>query len=64
MIQNRRLGGKHIIKLEIAFEMIQLIAGSKAFHSAILKMNFDVQEVISPYSLNEISLSNTPLTWK
>ena len=29
-------------------------------YSVISKMNFDSQEVISSYSLNEISLSNTP----
>ena len=30
MIQDKRLGGNHIIKPEIALEMIQLITGSKA----------------------------------
>ena len=28
--------------------MIQLIAGSRDFHSAISKMNFGIQEAISP----------------
>ena len=41
-------------------EMIQLIAKSKAFHSTISKTIVSIQEVISPYSLHEISLSNTP----
>ena len=41
--------------------MIQLIAGSKVFYSAILKMIVGNQEAISPYSLHEISLSNTSL---
>ena len=45
-------------------EMIQLIAGSKAFHSAISKAIVAIQEEISPYSLHEISLSNTPWTHK
>ena len=39
-------------------EMIQLIAGSKAFHFAISKMIVSVQEANSPYSLNEIALLN------
>ena len=42
-------------------EMIQLITGSKVFHSPILKTIVGIQEAISPYSLHEISLSNT--TW-
>ena len=33
MIYDKRLGGKHIIYPEIVIEMIQLIAGFKAFHS-------------------------------
>ena len=37
-----------------------LIAGSKAFYSANSKMIVDIQEAISPYSLNKVSLSSTP----
>ena len=44
--------------------MIQLIVQSRALHSAILKTSFGIEEVISPYSLYEISLSNTPWTHK
>ena len=45
-------------------QMIQLISGSRAFHFVILKMKFGIQEVISPYSLNKILLSNTTWTQK
>ena len=45
---------------QIALEMIQLIAGSKVFHSAITKTIVNIQEATSPYSLHKISLSNTP----
>ena len=34
--------------------MIQLIIGSKVYHSVILKTIFGIQESISPYSLHEI----------
>ena len=64
MIRDERLGAKHIIKPAIAIEIIQLIAGSKAFHLVISKTIVDVQEVNSPYSFNKISLSTTPLTRK
>ena len=40
--------------------MIQLIVRSKAFHSTISKTIVGIQEVNSPYSLDEISLS-TPM---
>ena len=39
--------------------MIQLIAGSVAFHSTILKTKFDVQQVISSDSLYKILILNT-----
>ena len=42
----------------IALELIQYLAGSKAFHSVNLKMIVGIQESISSYSLNEISLSD------
>ena len=42
----------------IALEMILLIVRSKAFHSAILNTIVGIQELISPYSLHEILLSN------
>ena len=44
--------------------MIQLMAGWMAIHSAILKMNIVIQDVISPYSLDQFSISNAPRTWK
>ena len=47
MLQEERLGGKDLIQPKVALEMMQLIAGSKAFHLEILKMKFSVQEVIS-----------------
>ena len=40
-------------------ELIQFLAESKAFYSANSKPIVGIQESISPYSLNEISLSNT-----
>ena len=64
MIHDKRLEEKHIIKPEIVLEMIQLITGLRDFHFTILKINFGIQEAISPYSLNEISLSNTSWTQK
>ena len=43
-------------------EMIQLIAKFKAFHSAILKTKFGIQDVISSYSLDQFLISNSPWT--
>ena len=60
MIHDKRLEGKHVIEPEIAIEMIQLIAGFKAFHSTISKMIIGVQEANSFYSIDEISLPTTP----
>ena len=54
MIHVERLRGKLIIKPNVTLELIQLIAGSKAFHSAITKTKFDIQEAISPHSFDEI----------
>ena len=45
-------------------KMTQLIARSKAFHSVISKMIVDIQELISPYYLHEISFSNSLGTQK
>ena len=45
-------------------ESIQLFAKLKDFYSGIQKMIVDVQEQISSYSLNEISLSSTSWTRK
>ena len=39
--------------------MIQLIAGFKTFYSAILKMKFGVQDLISSHSFNQFLISNT-----
>ena len=39
--------------------MIQLVAKWKAFYFVISKTIDDIQEAISPYGLNEISLSKT-----
>ena len=44
--------------------MIQLIAGCIAIHSAISKTNIRIQDVISPYSLNQFLISNAPRTRK
>ena len=44
--------------------MIQLIAGCMAFHSKFLKTKIEVQDVISPLSLDENSISSTPWTRK
>ena len=41
---------KLTLKTEVALKMIQLIAGSKAFHSMILKMKFGVEEVLTRFS--------------
>ena len=38
---------------QISFEMIQLIAGCKAFHSKFLKTNIDVQDVNSSFSFDQ-----------
>ena len=37
MIQDKRLGGKHIISAEFTLELIQLISRSRAFDFVILK---------------------------
>ena len=60
MLQEDRLGGKYKIEPKVTLEMIQLIAGFKAFHSAISKMNFDIEEVISSNFLHQFLISNTP----
>ena len=44
--------------------MIQLIAGCMANHSTIFEDEDGAQDVISPYSLNQFSISNTPWTVK
>ena len=44
--------------------MILLIAGCMAIHSAISKMNIGIQDVISPYSLDQFSIANAPRTRK
>ena len=44
--------------------MIQLIAGCMAIHSAILKTKIRIQDVISPYSLDQFLISNAPQTQK
>ena len=59
MLHEERLGGKHTVYPEVALETIQLISRSKAFHSAISKMKFGVQEVISSDSLHKILVSIT-----
>ena len=64
MILDKRFRGKHIISPEIVLKMIQLISGSKDFHSGISKMIDDIQEVNSPYSFDKISLSTTLWTRK
>ena len=48
MIHDERLGVKHVIEPEIAIEMIQLIAGVKAFHFVISKTIVSIQEANSP----------------
>ena len=55
---------KHHILDKITLELIQFVAGSKAFHSRIQKMIIDVQELIYSCSLNKISLSCTPMDTK
>ena len=40
--------------------MIQLIARSRALHFAIVKTKVGIQEVISPYSFDEIVILSTP----
>ena len=45
-------------------QMIQLIDGCMAIHYAILKMKIGIQDVISPYSLNQFLISNAPRTRK
>ena len=45
MIDDERLGAKHIFQPEIAIKMIQLISGFKAFDSAILKTIVGVQGI-------------------
>ena len=55
---------KHDPESKIALELIKLVAGSEAFHLEFKNMIVDVQALISSYSLNQISLSSTPWTWK
>ena len=40
--------------------MIQLIAGCMVIHSTILKTEIGIQDVISPYSLDQFLISNAP----
>ena len=40
--------------------MIQLIIGCMATHSAISKTKIAIQDVISPYSLDQFLISNAP----
>ena len=35
-----------------------------AIHSAISKMKIRIQDMISPYSLDQFLISNAPRTWK
>ena len=35
-----------------------------ALHSAIFEDEYDIQDVISPYSLDQFLISNAPRTWK
>ena len=63
MLNNERLGWKHTIKPKVALEMIQLIFGFKAFHFAISKMKFGIQDVISYDSFDQFLIS-TPWTRK
>ena len=44
--------------------MIQLIAGCMAIHSANFEDEDGIQDVISPYSLDQFSISITPRTRK
>ena len=44
--------------------MIQLIAGCMTIHSAISKIKIGIQDVISPYSLDQFLISYTPRTRK
>ena len=44
--------------------MIQLIVGGMAIHSAIFEDEDGIQDVISPYSVNQFMISNTPRTQK
>ena len=60
MIKEDRLGWKHAIQPEVTIEMIQLIAGFKAFHSPISKTKLGIQDVISSYSFNQFFILNTP----
>ena len=48
MIHDDRLEGKQVFQPEIAIELIQLIAGSKAIHSVISNASIGVQETNSP----------------
>ena len=60
MIQDKILGWKRTIEPEVMLELIQLIAGLRAFHFTNSKTKFDIQEVISPYYFDKILISNTP----
>ena len=55
---------KHDPKPKIAVESIQFSHRIKAFHQNLENSIIDVQALISSSSLHEISLSNTPWTWK
>ena len=59
-----RPGFGHLAPFGVALEMIQLIAGYKAFHSTISKMKFGVQDMISSNAFNQFLISNTPWTRK
>ena len=60
MLKENELRWKHPIWPEVVLEMVQLISGFKAFHYAISKMKFGIQDVISSYSLNQFLISSTP----
>ena len=47
MLNYEILGLKHVVLPKVALDRIQLVAKFKAFHSAISKMKFSVQDVIS-----------------
>ena len=44
--------------------MIQLITGCMVIHSVIFEDEDDIQDVISPYSLDQFLISNAPRMWK
>ena len=45
-------------------EMIQLIVGCMAIYSVISKTKIGIQDVIYPYSFDQIFVSNAPQAWK